>query len=106
MNPCQGPGCLKPAKRIYCSQRCCHRANVARSHVLRAEPKPELAPVTGSWWLGLPPAEFYTKARALFPLNGPNKDSTPVATYGQYEHGILAMGRARLRERRNREELR
>jgi hypothetical protein len=104
---CQREECRKPITgngKRFCGQRCAGKMAPKWAFTPKAMPKPIAA--GSSWWLGLDRAAFYVKCRELFPDDAGDKSQAPVQTYGGYERGLMVTGKERLRDRREREELR
>ena len=71
-----------------------------------ADKQPKPTPLVDGlpWWFFAD--RFYTEAKERFPETAGTKSSAPVDTYGGYERSLLATGKERIRDRREREELR
>jgi hypothetical protein len=119
--PCARKGCEGIVRRpdsIYCSRRCGfderiaarQRSKVANTRMFakplpKVKAKPAVAVQSdGSWWCDY--SAFYSEARKRFPEDAGDKCHLPVQTFGGYERGLMAVGRERLKDRRDREELR
>ena len=100
---CKRDGCGKPVKPggTFCCRRCCYKSNVSQRQtwpvVAPRDPAP-VAALTSSWWT-VDLEAFYPNARRQFPLDAPEKSQQPVETFGSYGRDLLAMGRARVRDR-------
>lgn len=75
-----------------------------KKHARQFEERQAKAPKTESWWLN--PERFYAEARQRFPEDSGSKSHEPVRTFGGYERSLTSLGRERLRDQRDREELR